>query len=75
MDSKVEHGEDLVRLHERWMTLMEKNMDNTNKRVNRVESNVNKIPWILLGVIVSSLFSIVNLVILLATTLKAVHTG
>ena len=71
----MEHGEDLVRLHERWMTLMEKNMDNTNKRVNRVESNVNKIPWILLGVIVSSLFSIVNLVILLATTLKAVHTG
>ena len=63
MDSKMDHGEDLVRLHERWMTGME-------NRIGKVESNVNKIPWILLGVFVSSLFSMVNLAILLVQLLR-----
>jgi len=59
----MDHGEDLVRLHERWMTGME-------NRIGKVESNVNKIPWILLGVFVSSLFSMVNLAILLVQLLR-----
>ncbi len=56
-------SEDLVRLHEKWMTFME-------NRVGEVERNVNKIPWILLGVLVSSVFSTVNLVVVLVQLLK-----
>lgn len=48
----------LVRLHEKWM-------EGTEKRIERLELNIGKIPWILLGAVLSALLSAINLLVLL----------
>lgn len=48
----------IVRLHERWMDQME-------QRVARIESNLNKIPWILLVAIITAGVSLLNLILFL----------
>ena len=68
MEIKGEHDTNLIRLHEKLMTGME-------RRIEKVETNVNKIPWILLGVVVSSAISMINMIVLIMSFTRSSGAG
>jgi hypothetical protein len=49
-------GVDIVRLHEKWM-------DFTEKRLDYLEKRMNQIPWILFGVAINLILSLVALLV------------
>ncbi len=55
MEEKTMHSDTvIVRLHEKWM-------DFTEKRLDYLEKRMNQIPWILFGVAVNLLVSLMAL--------------
>jgi len=53
----------LIRLHEKWM-------DTAEQRITRIEKSVNKIPWILLSVVLTGLIGLMNLMVLVSQNIK-----
>lgn len=56
MNEAVHSTQDVVRLHEKWM-------DFTETRLDYLEKRLNQIPWILFGVAVNCLISILAVVL------------
>jgi hypothetical protein len=58
-DERTLHNDgNLIRLHEKWM-------DFTESRISKIEKSIDKIPWILLSVILTGLIGIMNLMALM----------
>ena len=49
-------GGDIVRLHEKWM-------DTMDRRVEKVETSINKIPWILLIAVINLAVSLIIIIV------------
>jgi len=50
-------------------------MTGMERRIEKVETNVNKIPWILLGVVVSSAISMINMIVLIMSFTRSSGAG
>jgi len=48
-------GDDVVRLHEKWM-------NGTDRKMEKIENKIGKIPWILLGVAVNIIINLATVV-------------